>query len=235
MIDSIIDILKNQNTWWFIAALLLASIVGRIKIIGPYLRIINTMFHEFGHALFALFFKGKVIDMELFSDTSGTTLTQSKSKRGQFMVAIAGYPFSLVVSIVLYYLVIHEKYDIILWTISITAAICLVLWVRNAFGVFWLLLIIAISLGACYYQNESIKYYLCLVFFLLQMSDAFLSTFILFFISIKKPQRAGDAMNLQRITGIPAFFWALLFVACALGCLFVLLKIHLWVGIIFSI
>ena len=54
MIDSIIDILKNQNTWWFIAALLLASIVGRIKVIGPYLRIINTMFHEFGHALYEL-------------------------------------------------------------------------------------------------------------------------------------------------------------------------------------
>jgi len=235
MIDSIIDILKNQNTWWFIAALLLASIVGRIKIIGPYLRIINTMFHEFGHALFALFFKGKVIDMELFSDTSGTTLTQSKSKRGQFMVAIAGYPFSLVVSIVLYYLVILGKHDIILWTIAITAAICLILWVRNAFGIFWLLLIIAISVGAWYYNNESIKYYLCLVFFLLQMSDAFFSTFILLFISIKKPQRAGDAINLQRITGIPAFLWALFFVAFALLSLFVLLKIHLWGDFVLTI
>jgi hypothetical protein len=103
MLESISIILKNPYSWWFIAALIVSSIIGQIKIIGPYLRIINTMFHEFGHALFALFFKGKVLDMELFSDTSGTTLTQSKSKRGQFMVAIAGYPFSLLVNIVLFY------------------------------------------------------------------------------------------------------------------------------------
>lgn len=225
--EEILLLLQAKESWYLLAALLFASLIGRIKIIGPYFRIINTIFHEFGHALAAILFKGKVLDMELFSDTSGTTLTQSKNRFSQWIIAIAGYPFSMLMSLGLFYLLSIEAYPLFLWIILGTASLCLLLWVRNTFGIFYLLLIIASSLAAIFYAPENIILAYCLIIFMLQISDALFSPFILLYLSLKNPKNAGDAKNLQTITGIPAFLWALLFCLLSVTSVFLLMKIML--------
>ncbi len=225
--EEILLILEAKESWYLLAAILIATLLGRIKIIGPYFRIINTIFHEFGHALAAILFKGKVLDMELFSDTSGTTLTQSQNRFSQWIIAIAGYPFSMLTSLGLFYLLSIEAYALFLWIIIGTAGICLLLWVRNVFGMIYLLLIIATSVAAIFYAPENIIFSYCIIIFMLQLSDALISPFILLFLSFKKPKIAGDAKNLQIITGIPDFIWAIFFCSLSVASIFLLMKIIL--------
>ena len=67
----------------FIMFLAVAFLIGRIPVVGKYIKSVNTMFHEDGHALFALIFGHGTNKIELFANTEGVaeTLT-TKGIRG---------------------------------------------------------------------------------------------------------------------------------------------------------
>ena len=209
----------------FYLLIILSLILTRIPYIGKFFRVINTMIHECGHAFMALFLSGEVVKINLFSDTSGITVTKVRGKLPRLLVSLAGYPFSAIISFIIFYLLKNGYLTLALIILMLFALISLMLFVRNFYGIFWLVLFLVS--GGVIVELNSIEILNAWMIFLasLLLTDAIISGFILLKISIVNPTGAGDAANLKKETHIPAWFWSLLF--CFINGYFVYLTVSL--------
>lgn len=191
----------------------IAFVLPKIPVIGRFFNIINTALHEFGHAIMALLLNGQVRRIELFRDSSGITTTQSDSKIKTFLISLAGYPFAVSVAYVAFYLLHHDAAQGFVIGISLLFLLMLLLWIRNAYGILWVLLFCGlnfflISLKDPKYLNMAALFYATAI-----LTESVSSVLVLLFLSVKSAQKAGDAANLAKITHVPAVFWSLLFAA----------------------
>jgi len=195
----------------FYVLIIVSLILTRIPYIGKFFRVVNTMIHECGHAFMALFLSGEVIKINLFSDTSGVTVTKVRGKIPRLLVSFAGYPFSALVSFIIFYLIKNGYNTIALVVLMLFAVISLLFFVRNFYGIFWLIMFLIA--GGVIVQLDSLTILNAWMVFLasLLLTDAFISGFILLKISIQNPAAAGDAANLKKETLIPAWIWSLIF------------------------
>jgi hypothetical protein len=201
------------NKDYFLYALpLIVLLTNRIPYAGKFLRIVNTLIHESGHAFMALLSSGEVYEVELFSDRSGSATTKTKGKFSRFLVALAGYPFGSAFAWGMFYLISRNNIDWVLYILACIALVNLTLLVRNTFGIFWLIGFIALLLVLVLYANAEVKYYFSIWLAGIMLFEAFYSAIELLIIAYKKPKSSGDANNLQSFTGIPAIIWSLLFV-----------------------
>ena len=209
----------------FYILIFVSLILTRIPYIGKFFRVVNTMIHECGHAFMALFLSGEVVKINLFSDTSGVTITKVKGKFSRLLVSLTGYPFSAFVAFIIFYLIKDDYNTVALIVLMFFAVICLLFFVRNFYGIFWL--VIFLITGGVIVQLESLTILNAWMVFLasLLLTDAFVSGFILFKISIENPSGAGDATNLKKETHIPAWIWSLLF--CIINGFFAYLTVTL--------
>lgn len=191
----------------------IALILPRVPVVGKFFNIINTAIHEFGHALMALIMQGKVHKIELMRDTSGSTVTQCPTLAGNILVSMAGYPFAAFAVWFLCYLneVGYQKGMVL--GLSILMLVMLVLWIRNWYGLIWIVLFCALNGWLIYTDNLQYINIAALFYAVVVMIEAISSSVILLFLSIKDSNAAGDATNLARFTHIPAILWALLFLA----------------------
>ncbi|WP_332696296.1 M50 family metallopeptidase [Halalkalibacter lacteus] len=181
----------------------------------PYIRslagTIHTLIHESGHAIAALVTSGKVYSISLFANTEGVAYTGSRSLISSILISYAGYTFASMVSFISFYLISTEQIIILFYAFFSIALINLLLWVRNAFGVLWLFL----YLGGCtlliYYQLYFLKEVMVYLLSSIILVQSVIASFIILLSSVKNIQKAGDALLLQRLTYIPAFFWGGLF------------------------
>src|SRR6056297_3111471 len=73
-----IMMMENAQTYWmFYLTLVAAAVLPKIPFIGRYFQVFNTLIHEDGHAIMALLSRGQIKRIELFADTSGTTITKA--------------------------------------------------------------------------------------------------------------------------------------------------------------
>ena len=199
----------------FYLLLALALLLPRIPVVGRFFTIINTALHEFGHAVIALLLEGKVHKIELFGNSAGTATTQSKSKLGSFLVAIAGYPFASTMAYFSFYLIAHQYNTHLIIGLSTLFLVMLFFWVRNSFGIIWTLLFVALNIGLIYLQKPQWIAIAALFYATVIFTESFLSTLILLYHAIRNPGNSGDAANLKKLTHLPAFIWALLFAGYA--------------------
>jgi hypothetical protein len=208
---------------------LVVFIINRIPYVGKYLRVVNTLFHESGHAIAALICSGEVYTVELFSDTSGTAVTKTKGKFGQFLVSIAGYPFGSAVAYLLFYIISRGEYRIVLYILACFSLLNLMFYVRNTYGIFWLISFTAIIFLVNFYGGEFLQYTFTAWLSGIMLFEALYSSIELVVIANKKSKSAGDAYSLKRLTGIPTMLWALFFVAQSV--FFIYLSIQLFFDI----
>ena len=119
--------------------------------IGRIFKGFNTLIHETGHAFMTLIFSGEVVAVELFYTGDGVAVTKSKSWFTKFFVSIAGYPFSSIISFVFAYLIYINKFDIILYAVISVAVLNILFWVRNPYGLVWLIVLIATLFSFFYF------------------------------------------------------------------------------------
>lgn len=191
-------------------------ILNRIPYIGKYLRVVNTLIHESGHAVAALIASGEVYAVELFSDRSGTTVTKrANTKKGRFFVAFLGYPFGSAAAYGLFYLISVNQCNMVLYALACIAILNLMFYVRNSYGIFWLITFTAIIFIVKFWGDEMVQYafssWLCGI----MLFEALYSSTELITICWKKPKNAGDASDLAAISKIPSMFWALIFLVQA--------------------
>lgn len=210
--------------WQFYACIGLAAVLSFIPIIGKFLNVLNTLFHESAHALVALLTGGGVMNIKLSADASGTAQTKSKYWLGKVLTSLAGYPISSLTAWLFFWLIKVHKVKFIFYIMLSLIMINLVLWVRNTFGLIWLLLMGCICGLVYLYTNQELQYYFVTFCAGIVLFQSIYSAITLFIISIKSASKAGDAKNLKDFTFIPAVIWALLFVLISFWVAFMVFK-----------
>jgi len=208
-------ITDNPNIVFYVL-LITALLLTRIPILGKYFRSVNTLVHEAGHAFATLALSGEVIAVNLFADTSGTTVTKAKGKFSQSIIALAGYPASALTGWLCLFLVHRGYYLYVLFILTSIALIIMILSLRNMYGLFWAGTFIVLNLLIIYFNNKSAIYAFSTFYSVIIFTDAIVSSFVLLVLSFRQPKKAGDATNLQKFTKIPAFIWATLLLAFTL-------------------
>lgn len=201
----------------FYATLLLAVILIRIPLIGVYFRTVNTLFHENGHALAAILLSGEVNRIELKNDTSGTALTKTPSGSRAMLVAFSGYPFAILCAALFFWLSGrgYEKTGLLI-LISL-ALINLTLFVRNTYGIVWLLTFSGIILLVNWLSEPVLTKIFFLCISQIVFAEAIFSTLVVFYLGLAKPRKAGDITILARLSHIPAAIWAILITGIVAG------------------
>jgi hypothetical protein len=206
---------SNKHILFYIL-LITALLLTRIPVLGKYFRSVNTLVHETGHAFMTLILSGEVIAVNLFADTSGTTVTKAKGKFAQALIALAGYPVSALTGWLCLFLLHTGYHTHILFILTSIALIIMILSLRNAYGLFWAGTFVVLNLLIIYFNNTTLIYAFATFYSVIVFTDAIISSFVLLALSIKQPKKAGDATNLHKITKIPATIWAILLLAFTL-------------------
>ncbi len=200
----------------FYLLLFTAVFLTRIPVLGKYFRSVNTLVHEAGHAFATLALSGEVIAVNLFADTSGTTVTKAKGKFSQALIALAGYPASALTGWLCLSLLHHGYYLYILFILTSITLLIMILSLRNMYGLFWAGTFVVLNLLFIYFNNKSALYTAAVFYSVIIYTDAVISSCVLLILAIRQPKKAGDATNLQKFTKIPAAFWAIVLLAFTL-------------------
>jgi hypothetical protein len=202
-----------------IGFLIACAVLTNFVPFSSFFRNLDTMIHEFGHAIVTLALSGKVMYIELYSDHSGVTYSSITKSWSVIPVSLAGYMIASLFSWYLFSAYAKGRQRWGLQVITILAVLSLVLFVRNGFGLTWLAGFIGLNLlmmiiGKILWIRNF--YYLLLAFLCLEESVS--GAFSLMIYAFLDPQKAGDATNLSQATGVPALFWAAAFTCFALWC-----------------
>jgi hypothetical protein len=112
-------------------------------------RLLVTAVHELGHAVVVVLLGGKVGRVDLWSSAAGLTtftLPRQFGRARSAAVALAGYPAPGLAGLVGAILVVAGQARAWLWIAAVVTAVLLVLWVRNAWGI-WTCTAVAAALG----------------------------------------------------------------------------------------
>lgn len=204
---------------WLKTILFLAgsAFLTRLIPFSSLFRNLDTMIHEFGHALMTLVLSGSVLRIELYADHSGVTYSAIQDGGRAILVSLSGYLLASLFALLLFYLYSKGRHDWGLILATGVALIMLVLYVRGSFGMMWLSGFITLNVLMLALWKKLSKYYYLLLAFL-TLEESVMGSFFLVYAAALSPSRAGDASNLARMTPIPAIFWAILFFMFSLLC-----------------
>ncbi|UQZ84268.1 hypothetical protein SK3146_03502 [Paenibacillus konkukensis] len=195
-----------------------SAFLTRLIPFSSFFRNLDTMIHEFGHAVVTLALSGKVMYIELYANHSGVTYSQITNNWSSIPVSLAGYMTASLFAVLLFKLRAGGKQRLGLQIMTVIAILALILLVRNEFGVMWLIGFIALNIIMLALAPRWLHdfYYLLLAF--LTLEESVLGPISLIVYALDNPASAGDAANLSRVTPIPAIGWALWFSLFALWC-----------------
>ncbi|OAB47230.1 M50 family metallopeptidase [Paenibacillus antarcticus] len=207
-----------MNKWLKTIVILVGSaILTRLIPFSYVFRTVDTMIHEFAHAVVTLLTSGRVLAIQLNPDHSGVTYSTTTSTWSSILVSLAGYTLASLCAALLFYWMSRrqEKRGMVLLTVI--AVVMLVMYVHHGYGVFWLVGFIVLNIVMMYLPLTVRNMYYGLLAFL-TLEESVLGPIYLVTRSLSGGGRAGDASNLASWTSVPAIFWALLFVAFSLVC-----------------
>jgi hypothetical protein len=206
---------------WLVVATGVAALA--VVLYGPVWRVarnVVTIAHEGGHALVALVVGRRLNNIELHSDTSGVTVSSGKPYGpGMVLTMMAGYPAPALLGLGFAALLAAHHITMMLW-LAIVALACLLLKIRNAYGMFSVLLTGAVTFAVSWFGSTS-----------LQAAFAYLGTWFLLVAGVRPVLElrrtrlrygGSDADQLAHLTRLPAGLWVALFgvtavVALAVG------------------
>ena len=200
----------------FFLFLLLAVVLIKIPFVGSYVQVMNTVIHESGHAFIALL-GGKVEKISLFMNTEGVTYSTQSTWAGVFFTSLAGYVFSSSMAFLAFWLIGKKYYRILITLLLILIGLNLGLWVRNGYGIFWLITFAAGFLFLLFKGSPSFIQNVLLLIASILLVVSVTSSYDMMIISFIRPESAGDAGNLANITKfLPVQFWGIFFFAQAI-------------------
>lgn len=207
-----------MNKWLKTILFLMASVfLTRFIPFSSLFRNLDTMIHEFAHALMTLVLSGKVLRIELYADHSGVTYSSMLTSGRAIFVSLAGYIGASLFAWLLFYLYRKGRHMWGLGIMTAVALVSLVLYVRGEFGMLWLTGFIALNVVIMIFGVKIARYYYLLLAFI-TLEESVVSAMYIGWASWTRPSQAGDAANLAQQTFMPALFWGTLFALFALWC-----------------
>lgn len=190
----------------------IATISLNTPIIGPYLALINTLIHEFGHAVVSLLTFGKIEEIELFRNTEGTAWVANKFWIGRVLTSAAGYPFASLTSLLFLYLMKNGNYFYVFIILAFIVLFSLVFWIRNFYGILWAVSSLVLLYLLLMYVNQFFTKTTLMLITSFVLVESVKSAWIILKLSFKTPLDAGDATSLWKsILFIPPQVWGLIF------------------------
>ncbi|NHN32560.1 M50 family metallopeptidase [Paenibacillus agricola] len=208
-----------MSSWLKTVCFLIGSVLlTRWIPFSSFFRSLDTMIHEFGHALVTLAFSGKVNYIELNADHSGVTLSSVTNSWSVIPIALAGYMLASLFAVFLFKMQAIGKQSLGLQVITVLAIISLLVFVRNGYGMVWLIGFIILNVVMLFVVPRWLRdgYYMFMAF--LTLEESVMGPISLILYAWNDPASAGDATNLGRMTLVPAIVWALLFTLFSLWC-----------------
>ncbi|MGW6917484.1 M50 family metallopeptidase [Kitasatospora sp. NPDC054939] len=217
--DRVLGTQPDPPGWLTLAAGAVALIAVLARPLWRVARNAITIAHEGGHGLAARLTGRKLAGIRLHSDTSGLTLSYGRpTGPGMVLTAAAGYTAPALLGVGGAALVGAGRITLFLW-LAIVLLLALLVRVRNAFGLFSVLLTGGLFFLVSWFGSAD-----------LQAAFACLGSWFLLLgavrpvLELQHGRRTGrapdsDADQLARITGVPALAWVALFLITALCCL----------------
>lgn len=197
---------------YYLILFIIGLIICRLPYIGKYFKIIDTLFHELGHAIATLLMRGEVIAIELEKDTSGSTTYLTRKNVSHFFVSLLGYPFSALIALLLSYFYAIDSIKLFFFFIYGSLGVALFVFIRNLFGVVWISVFGLLLILLHVYINNLFQRDIIFVIISVLFWESIFSTLTLFMLAIKNPKNSGDAYDIYSITNIHPVFWALVFI-----------------------
>ncbi|MBO6118036.1 MAG: M50 family metallopeptidase [Bacteroidales bacterium] len=214
-----------MSKYFIVIAPALVMIFIRLKPFDLILRTFYTLIHELSHALTAKIFSQKVQKIMLNKDFSGVCVTKVSNKKALFFISLAGYTLSSAAGWGLICLIGSTFTPAVFYILIAICIISVIFFIGNTFGRVWSisfaaanLIFVTVPFFKPYY-GHIIYIYACIL-----LIDNILSTLTLLYISLVKPNKAGDAAMLKKTTKIPAVFWSIFFFLFAAAMLILSIK-----------
>ncbi|QDP41363.1 M50 family metallopeptidase [Radiobacillus deserti] len=195
----------------FIFYILLAYVFMKVPVVGPNLRLLNTLIHECSHVLVAKMTGGRGHSIKLHPDTSGTALVQSSTRFSGILSTYAGYTGPSLTAFALFYLLKQGNYQLVMLFFLTLVVGTTILWIRNVFGLLWSISFAGLLYVLFYYELDEALLHGSIILCSIVLLESITSAAFIFFKSMTSPREAGDATILQRVTWIPAVIWGMLF------------------------
>ncbi len=216
---------RRGELFGLIALVLLLMLLARLPIVSvalyPFV-LFKTFVHELWHGLAAVLSGGRFLSFDIHADSSGLAWTQGGSR---WFVASAGYLGASFTGGVLLVLgargVPARALLVVLGAALILASVFLA---GNVFGRLSGLALGAGLLLAAVYLSQTWRDGLLLVLAVSLALDALNSLLVLTRLSLFS-DRHTDAATMAELTGIPALFWAALWIALSLAMLALALRL----------
>ncbi|MQA96459.1 MAG: M50 family peptidase [Streptosporangiales bacterium] len=202
-----------------IASAVVAFAAVAIRPVWRVVRTVVTIPHEGGHAAIALATGRRLSGVRLHSDASGLTVSVGRPHGpGMIATALAGYPAPALTGLAGAWMLAAGHITALLW-ISILLLACLLIAIRNGFGVVSVLVTGGAFFLVSWYGSADTQaaFAYAFVWFLLIASVRPVA-------DLQAGRRRGqgsdsDADQLARLTGVPGILWVLLFGLISLGAL----------------
>ncbi|MEW4368359.1 M50 family metallopeptidase [Paenibacillus kandeliae] len=207
-----------MNKWLKLILLLVGSaVLTRLIPFSSLFRNLDTMIHEFSHAMVTLLTSGRVNRIELNADHSGVTYSMITSAWSGLPIGLAGYMGSSLFVVWMFYLYHKRQQRIGIIVTAIIALIMLVLYVHQGFGVVWLIGFVVVSILMLISPEWLRNGYFLLIMFL-TLEESVVSALTILLLSVTSPSAAGDAAGLAHQFWLPAVVWGVWFAVFSLWC-----------------
>jgi hypothetical protein len=231
------------------ATLLVAALISIALWFIPYAEILSypfrifvTFIHEGGHALAALITGNSVRSLTVATNASGETYTSQGGTFSQMLVASAGYLGAMSYGAILLVLirkavaariVLYGSAFIILILAAVFGLINPLLagaWVSVSGIPFTLVAGLALVVGlvlVARFASARVATFIVSLLAVQCVLNALLDLKTVFFLSSPfGPSVPTDALNMAQTTHIPAIFWSIVWIAAAIGILFLALRFY---------
>lgn len=196
--------------WVLIVTIIGVFILSSMRKVWRYIAVFETLVHETGHAIFVILTRGKMKRIDLYHTTDGLATYYARGKLSQFVVTLMGYIFSSFITFLFVLMYRENMLETILFLAVFVMLIGLLLWVRNFYGIIWILLVC----GILYYSATKDIGTLIKVTSTVVVSTMVVESFKSAF-TIKRlaslGESAGDCTTLEETTGISQKFWGNIF------------------------
>lgn len=197
------------------AALAVAAMANRAA--WSVARHVLTLTHEASHGLVATLTGRRLSGMRLHADSSGETVSLGPSRGlGLVLTTAAGYPGPALLGLGLAWLLHTGHLRAAMW-LGVGLLVAVLLMMRNAFGVGWVLLCTALFVSVAWWGSptgQALTTYAACWLLLLSAPRPLLNL-----ARTRRVQRVRDSDpdELARLTGLPALLWLLILLVLCLS------------------
>ena len=199
--------------------------------ISAYFQLFNTLIHELGHIFVAHLTLNKVYKIELSSDRAGLATTSARNKLTKILISLGGYTTSSVFVVFYMSMLNLELYSLLLYIVGGILVFSLIFYVRNAFGIFWCILMTGLVWSIGRFGTEALMIKVIILLGAILVIESIVSSLILIEVNRKNnatldsTNSSNDAKDLAEETKIPAMVWSVFFTSFAFICAYIGIRV----------